>query len=207
MAFKINAEAVEVMARACDESGSALIHVSTDYVFDGASIDGYAENAERNPINIYGKSKAKGEEMIQQYLDKYYIVRTSWLYGENGKNFVKTMLKLAETKTELEIVNDQVGSPTYTKDLCRAVIENFIDNKPEFGIYHLANAGKCSWFDFAAEIFRVAGKEIKLNPITTERLGRPASRPKCSILINTKLPALRSWKNALSDFLLPKAPS
>lgn len=204
LAMKINGEAVEMMAKICKRYDVIFLHFSTDYVFDGMSSDGYTEIAERNPLNVYGKSKAMGEVAIQNELDRYYIVRTSWLYGENGKNFVSTMLKLAETRTELDIVDDQVGSPTYVKDLCQAVIENFLRNSPAFGVYHLTNEGKCSWFDFAAEIFSIANKNVKLNRITTEKLNRPAVRPKFSMLINTKVPRLRSWQSAINDFLLPK---
>ncbi len=229
LAMKINGEACGVIAKSCKETGTVMIHFSTDYVFDGEKSEGYSEDDETNPINVYGQSKLAGEKLIQQNCDKFYIVRTSWLYGENGKNFVATMLRLAESKKELDVVDDQVGSPTYTADLCKAVINNFLgpefcrlekvhnrsfdagaeyrEKTLPFGIYHLTNSGSVSWHDFAEKIFELSGIEMKVNRTTSEQFARPAKRPKFSTLINTKLSPLRAWEDALKSYLrvLPKA--
>lgn len=221
--FKVNTEAVEIIAKACKSSDSILLHFSTDYVFDGKNIAGYNEDSKPNPINNYGKSKLAGEEAIISNCEKYYIVRSSWLFGENGRNFVDTMLKLAEEKTELKVVNDQFGSPTYTHDLASAVRKYFLNpycahldrhhslsleeslqeeaEQLPFGIYHLTNSESCSWFEFAKKIFEVAGKKVNVLPVNTEEFPRPAKRPKNSILNNTKLPKLRSWGEALEAYL------
>lgn len=212
LAFKINSGAVKEISLLCKEAGATLIHFSTDYVFNGEKAEGYKENDPPAPINIYGESKAAGEKSIIENAGKYYIIRTSWLFGTNGKNFVDTMISLGENAlkngTELKVVNDQVGSPTYTRDLCEAVVKYFIqpqlDGKktPNFGLYHLTNNGKCSWHAFAKKIFQLKNMDVKVNPVSTGEFPRLAKRPACSILLNTKLKeGLRSFEKALGDYL------
>ncbi|MFH1534100.1 MAG: dTDP-4-dehydrorhamnose reductase [Nitrospirota bacterium] len=229
MALKINGDAPGAMAAACKEENAVLLHISTDYVFDGENPEGYKEDDRPSPINVYGESKLRGERLIAENWDKHYIVRTSWLYGENGKNFVETMLKLAETKSELDVVDDQIGSPTYSKDLCEELIRCFLMpyvsnlprqhnrtmgsegdmagndspvKKPSFGVYHLTNSDHTSWCGFAKKIFKLAKLDVKVNPVTSEEFPRPAKRPHCSILQNTKLDCrMRSWKEALNAYL------
>jgi dTDP-4-dehydrorhamnose reductase len=208
VAFKINGEALAVIAAVCKQENAALVHFSTDYVFDGSNADGYKENDPVSPINVYGESKLRGEELIAQNMDDYYIIRTSWLFGENGKNFVDTMVKLGKERDYADVVDDQIGSPTYTKDLCEMVIEHFLNpflsekEKLPFGIYHLTNSGTTSWYGFAKKIFELADLKVKVKPISSEAFLRPAKRPKCSILINTKIPyKLRPWEEALKVYL------
>jgi len=207
-AFKVNGYACGKLAEVCKNLGAILIHFSTDYVFDGESSGGYAENDKPNPINVYGASKLEGENLIQKNSDKYYIIRTSWLFGENGKNFVNTMLELGKTKKSLNVVGDQIGCPTYTHDLCEVAIENFIfsgglsgGGKHPFGIYHLTNSGSTSWCDFAKKIFEFSKMDIIVNKVSSDEFVRPAKRPKCSILKNTKIAALQPWEEALKAFL------
>ena len=210
LAFKINAEAVGEMAKLTKEFGAVLIHFSTDYVFDGKQAIGYKEDDPTGAINVYGASKLAGEQLIAANTDKYFVIRTSWLYGKNGKNFVDTMLELGTTAlqigTELKVVDDQVGSPTYTEDLVKAVLQNFVEpfkngKMKAFGIYHLTNSGSCSWYDFAVKIFEIKKLAVKVLPITTEYFPRPAIRPKTSILQNKKLAKMRNWVLALKAYL------
>ena len=209
-AFKLNAEAVGNVVKACKEIDAALIHFSTDYVFDGMKAEGYSEGDAVAPINVYGESKLAGEKLIEENMEKYYIVRTSWLFGKNGKNFVDTMLKYGaaaiQNGTEMKVVNDQIGSPTYTHDLVNAVIGQIVepleDGKPfPFGIYHLTNSGVCSWYDFAKKIFEIKKMEVRVLPVTTAEFPRPAKRPNFSILLNSKMPAMRSWIEAVETYL------
>lgn len=200
-AMALNAEAPRLIAESCKKVGSKLIHFSTDYVFNGNNESGYEENSETNPLNNYGISKSEGEKAIMHALDDSYIIRTAWLYGPGGNNFVDTMIKLGREKNELSVVNDQFGSPTFTRDLASYVVQNFVlsDQKP--GIYHLTNSGVCSWYDFAKEIFEIKSIDIDLKETTSEDFKRPAKRPRYSILKNTKLSDLRNWKEALRDYL------
>ena len=208
-AMKLNAEAVKSIARLCNKHGSRLIHFSTDYVFDGRKEppDGYVETDMPNPLNTYGDTKLRGEEFIQKEMTRGYIVRTSWLYGPGGRNFVDTMLGL--DRDELNIVDDQFGGPTYTSDLAKAVIERFVipsmgstgENAPDFGIYHLTNDDFCTWCEFAVKIFELKEKKVKIHPIPTSEYRTAAQRPKNSILKNTKLPKLRNWQDALEEYL------
>lgn len=211
-AFKLNAEAPKNMAKLCDKFGAILIHFSTDYVFDGRKIppDGYNEAYVPNPLNVYGESKFLGEEGVINGMKRFYIIRTSWLYGPNGKNFVDTMLRLGKEvvaggRNGLKIVNDQFGSPTYSADLACAVIEHFIGKDPDkalhFGIYHLTNDGFTNWHEFAVEIFELAGMKVEVKPISSKEYPQAANRPKNSILLNTKLPKLRGWREAVRDYL------
>ena len=198
VAFKVNAKAVEFIARACKKNGCVLVHISTDYVFDGLKKEGYNEDDIKNPINEYGYSKSKGEDYLIGVLDKYYLIRTSWLFGKNGKNFVNTILRIAKEKDELKVVNDQFGKPTYTKDLAKGIKSLF--EKP-FGIYHITNEGSCSWFDFAQEIVKLKKFETKVIPIKSDEMKKAAKRPNYSILINNKTEKLREWRLALKDYL------
>ncbi|MEK7673278.1 MAG: dTDP-4-dehydrorhamnose reductase [Patescibacteria group bacterium] len=202
-AFKLNAECVAEMANLCRLVGATLVTFSTDYVFDGENSDGYLENSSPNPLNVYGESKAEGEKLVARTMEKYYIVRTSWLFGPHGKNFVDTMITLGHAETELNVVNDQIGAPTYTVDLAEAVLRNFVFNedKLDYGIYHLTNSDSCSWYDFAKTIFEIKGMRVMVNPVDSKTFVRPAKRPKYSILRNTKLPTLRSWDEAVEEYL------
>ncbi len=208
-AMKLNADAVKSIAKLCKKRDSRLIHFSTDYVFDGGKVppNGYLESDIPDPLNSYGKTKFKGEEFIQKEMFKYYIVRTSWLYGPGGRNFVDTMLCL--DRDELQIVNDQFGCPTYTADLADAVIERFVVGSgatesaaaPDYGIYHLTNDDFCTWYEFAVRIFELKGKKVKVHPIPSREYRTAAVRPRNSILKNTKLPKLRNWQDALREYL------
>jgi len=194
-AFLINGEGSKNLAIAANENNSILVYISSDYVFDGIKNIPYEPDDKVNPINIYGESKLEGEKMVQQYCEKYYIARTSWLYGKNGKNFVETMLALSD-KPELKVVDDQVGCPTWTVDLSKAIIKLF-DMK--YGIYHLCGSGDTSWHGFAKEIFKQANLNVNLFPCTTDDFPRKAKRPKYSIMNNNNL--LRNWQEALNDYL------
>ena len=196
VAFKVNGDAVKQMAVLCADIDAVLIHFSTDYVFDGMA-DGYDEDSQRFAITAYGESKLAGEKSIEVKMKRYFIVRTSWLFGKNGGNFVDTMLRLGEG---VSVVGDQFGSPTYVPDLVDAVLENLVEKKADFGIYHLTNSGSCSWYEFAVEIL---GDNVK--KISSEEYKSPAKRPKCSILRNNKLGALRDWREALKAYLSEKA--
>lgn len=204
LAYKVNALGTRNVAVACQAAESALVYICTDYVFDGNKGDVYYEYDETNPLGVYGRTKLAGEVYLRDILNKFYIVRTSWLYGFHGPNFVTTMLNLAETNDIISVVNDQIGSPTYTVDLARAISE--LIKKPAYGIYHITNSEHCSWYEFAREIFDIAGIEIDLKPVSTEEFPRPAPRPKYSVLenYNWKMEGfrpIRSYKEALRDYM------
>jgi dTDP-4-dehydrorhamnose reductase len=164
---------------------------------------------QKKPLNVYGESKLAGENLIIQNMDKYYIIRTAWLFGKYGKNFVDTMLGLADQKKELSVVGDQFGSPTYAKDLASFVVSNFLENsKLPFGVYHITNSGVCSWYELAEETFKVAKKNVVLNKVDSSAFPRPAKRPHYSILLNKKLKNCpRDWKEALGAYLALANPS
>lgn len=200
----INSLAVREIALAANELNVPLVYLSTDYVFDGDKILPYEEHDTPNPINIYGKTKYEGEIYIEEILKKYFIVRISWVFGINGSNFVKSMLNLANIKNELRIVDDQVGSPTYTKDLSPLLIDMVESDK--YGIYHATNEGFCSWYEFAKEIFEYKNIDISLSSIKTSQYITKANRPLNSRLNKNKIYAcgfkpLRHWKDALHDYL------
>lgn len=204
LAYAVNALGAQNVALGCQLARAAMLYFSTDYVFDGSSRTPYIEWDRPNPLSVYGRSKYAGERAVAHLLDKYYIVRLAWLYGERGKNFVKTMLKLGEERGSVSVVTDQIGSPTYTKDVAEGVAR--LIETGNYGIYHMVNSGHCSWFDFAAEIYRLAGKDVEMRPIGTAELGRPAPRPPYSALRNFALEKtigdpMRPWKEALADFL------
>ncbi|HDR8158386.1 TPA: dTDP-4-dehydrorhamnose reductase [Bacillus cereus] len=203
-AFKVNAEGTKYLAQAAEAVGAKFCYVSTDYVFDGTKDTPYKPDDQTNPQTVYGKSKLVGEQYTQEYCSKSYIVRTSWVFGLYGNNFVKTMLRLAEENKELGIVHDQVGSPTYTTDLARFIISLVQTDK--YGVYHGSNSGVCSWYEFAKEIFKQSNIEIVVNPLKTEDFPRPAARPKYSVLDKGMIEengfeSLQNWKEALKDFL------
>ena len=200
IAYQVNGEAVGFLAEACKKNNSVLIHYSTDYVFNGRNKNGYQEDEKRDPLNEYGQSKARGEELLQKINPKFYLIRLSWLFGINGKNFVETMLRLAKENKELRVVDDQYGKPTYAKDLAQRTRE-LLESKRPFGIYHLTNEGVCTWYEFAVKIFELAGIEAKVVPVVSSEFPTPAKRPAYSALVNTKLPLSRSWQDALEEYL------
>ena len=202
--FKVNAKGTENLARACKEIDAEMIYISTDYVFDGEGEVPYETDAVKAPVSTYGKSKLAGEEAVLEFMDKYYIVRISWVFGQAGTNFVKTMLKLAKTRDELSVVGDQIGSPTYTPDLAVLLCDMALSGK--YGVYHATNAGFCSWAEFAEEIMRQSGVPCKINPIPTEQYPTKATRPKNSRMSKTSLDKagfdrLPEWQDALSRYL------
>ena len=186
LAFKINAEGPKNLAMACLENKTKLIQISTDFVFDGEKTEPYTELDEPNPISVYGASKLQGEKEVQNFLKEYFIIRTSWLYSEHGHNFMKTMLRLAETKDEIRVVSDQIGTPTYAGDLAKVILDIVKNNSKEFGVYHFSNEDESSWYDFAKAIFEMSDKYIKIHPIMTEAYPSAAKRPRYSVLDLTK---------------------
>ena len=204
LAYKVNAIGTRNVAVACREAGSAMVYICTDYVFDGTNKNPYREYDQTKPLGVYGKTKHLGEVYIRDILDKFYKVRTSWLYGYHGPNFVATMLNLAKTNDKISVVNDQIGSPTYTVDLAKSI--GIIIKRPAYGIYHVTNTETCSWYEFAVEIFRQANFDVELKPVTTEEFPRPAPRPKYSVLEHYSwkmegYPEIRSYKEALADYI------
>lgn len=203
LAMKVNGEGPGNLAKICKEIGAILVHYSTDYIFNGQKKDGYTENYNQiDPLNVYGESKALGEKLVKENCDQYYILRISWLYGKNGKNFVDTMLKLGAEKKELKVVNDQHGSPTYTVDVAQRTKEIIETIKPAFGTYHTTNSGSCTWYEFTKEIFKLKKISCHVVPCSSAEYPRPAIRPSYSILLNTKLPPMRKWEDALKEYLL-----
>ena len=204
LAFQVNATGQRNLAVAAENIGAKVCYISTDYVFNGQATTPYTEYMNVDPLGVYGRSKYAGEFLTQTLNTKYFIVRTAWVYGEYGPNFVKTMLRLAEEKTELGVVHDQIGSPTYTVDLAEFLIE--LVETEKYGIYHCINSGTCSWYEFAQEIFKLANKDIKVTPLTSNQFPRPAKRPAYSVLgdlslrINDFTPR-RHWKEALNDYI------
>lgn len=204
LAYAVNGEGVRNLALACSEIDCPLVHVSTDYVFDGSARNPIAEDGEIGPISVYGKSKLKGEQSILEILDKYFIVRTAWLYGVNGKNFPKTMLELAKNHSEITVVYDEVGTPTYTLDLAKGISE--LIGTDFYGIYHLTNSGSCSWCEFSRLIFEIADADVKVIPVTASEFARPAPRPSYSVLKNENwikkgFKPFRSYKDAIKDYI------
>ena len=180
--YSINATAVKNLAEACQTTGTVLIHISTDFVFDGTKRTPYTEEDMPNPLSVYGKSKLKGEEHVQESCDRHFIVRTSWLYSEYGNNFVKKMLRLAETRKQISVVNDQIGSPTYAGDLAEFILKVISSESTAYGLYHYSNLGAISWYDFAVEIFRQHQKNVHLVPIPTRAYPTLANRPAFSVM-------------------------
>lgn len=203
-AYQVNALGTKYLAQAAKEIGAKMLFVSTDYVFEGNASEPYEVDHPTNPIGAYGRTKLAGENFLKEILDRFYIVRTAWVFGKNGKNFVKTMLRLGKERGEVGVVADQVGSPTYTMDLAKFIIELIQTEK--YGTYHATNSGVCSWYEFAVEIFKQAGLSVKVNPLTTEQYPTPAKRPKYSVLSKAELEKqgftpLPDWKEALHAYL------
>lgn len=208
--YLINGFAVGFLAEIARKLNITIVHYSSDYVFKGDKKDGYREDDIPDPQNIYGKSKFLGEQELKNNCSKFYLIRISRLFGKAGssenikKNFVDIMIDLSKEKNELEIVAGELSSPTYAPDVARLTLE-IVKNKVPFGIYHGANSGACSWYSFATEIFKILGRDdLTIKPITSEKYLRLAVRPSYSILLNTKLPKQRSWKEALRDYLFNK---
>jgi dTDP-4-dehydrorhamnose reductase len=207
-AYNVNAEGPAILAAATNDCGALLVHISTDYVFDGKKKTPYIETDIPAPLTVYGKSKLEGEIKIAQNTDRFQIYRIAWLYGVFGNNFVKTIRNVATKKTatgeSLKVVNDQFGTPTYTLDVCRQIFSTM--QKDLFGIFHCTSEGACSWYDFAREILDFSGIGADLKPCTTEEYPRPAPRPMFSVLENARLKAegenlMPNWKDAFQNFL------
>jgi dTDP-4-dehydrorhamnose reductase len=203
-AYLVNAIGPKNLAVACNKLNIPLIHVSTDYVFDGSKTTPLSEEDKLGPKTAYGKTKLEGEKFVQENTKKYFILRTAWLFGINGKNFVKTMINLSKKNNVLKVVNDQKGCPTYCYDLAMAIKQ--LLNSDKYGIYHLTNKGELSWYDFAKKIFELSNITINVKPVTTEEFPRPAPRPHYSVLSNQKwinagFSPMRNYEDALKDYL------
>ena len=201
----VNADGTRYIAQACQDIDAKLIYISTDYVFPGDGEADYEVADTKGPVNVYGRSKLAGEQAVQELLTKYFIVRISWVFGINGKNFIRTMLKLAASHKELTVVDDQVGSPTYTRDL--AVLLADMAATEKYGIYHATNEGVCSWAELAEEVFRQAGKEVTVTPVPSSAYPTKAQRPKNSRLSKASLTAagfstLPRWQDAVGRYLI-----
>ncbi len=197
-AFKINGTGSENLSSAAAENNIPIVYISTDYVFDGTKNSPYQPNDKVAPINVYGDSKLAGEIAVKKHNPSHYICRTSWLYGHQGKNFVETMIQLGSSKDELKVVDDQVGCPTWTVDLAKAVLY-LIENKMQYGVYHTCGGGSTSWYGFAKKIFELEKININLMPCNTDEFPRPANRPRYSIMDNQNL--CRDWVKALEGYL------
>ncbi|MEK5338499.1 dTDP-4-dehydrorhamnose reductase [Weizmannia sp. FSL W8-1119] len=204
MCWDVNVNGTKYLAAAAKASRSKFMFISTDYVFKGEGTEPFSESAPANPVNYYGYTKYEAEKVVRSLLTNAFIVRISWVFGINGKNFIKTMLRLAESYDQVNVVGDQIGSPTYTFDLARLLVDMIQTEK--YGVYHATNEGFCSWAEFAEDIFKQAGKNVKVNAITTEEYPTKAVRPKNSRLSKQKLrdngfEPLRPWKEALAHYL------
>lgn len=203
-AFMVNALGVQNLCILCQEHDIPLVHFSTDYIFDGVKPSPYTIYDEANPINTYGRSKLLGEKYILWLLDKFYIIRTSWLFGLHGKNFIENMLELGLKENLLSVVSDQQGCPTWTKHLSETTIS--LISTGRYGIYHITNSGATTWFEFAREIFHLSGSTIEILPVTSEQFPRPATRPQNSVLDSFPLPQvlgrdMPAWQEALKEYL------
>ena len=202
--YAVNVEGTKALIEAAKMINAKVVYISTDYVFDGSGQEPHFEEKETNPINYYGYTKEQGEKIVRELIDRHFIVRTSWVYGSNGNNFVKTMIKLAETRNDINVVSDQIGAPTYTKDLAEFIVSLVLTNK--YGTYHGVNEGYCSWYEFAKVIFEKTESSININPISSKEYPTKAKRP-----LNSKLgkanfdvaniKRLPDWKDALSRYL------
>jgi len=187
LAKKVNAGGVKNLAEACSGNGAVLLHISTDFVFDGNTTGLYTEKDKENPLGVYGHTKLDGEKKVTQLLQEHFIIRTSWLYSEHGTNFFKTMLKLGATKDKLSVICDQIGTPTYGRDLAEVVINIVVEDSTAYGTYHYSNEGVASWYDFAKAIFDENNMDIKVLPITSEAYPTLAKRPKFSAMDKSKI--------------------
>ena len=204
LCWNVNVEGTKYLATAAKKLNAKFVYISTDYVFDGEGTHAFVENDPPNPVGYYGLTKYEGEKVVRSLIDNNFIVRISWVFGINGNNFIKTMLRLGETRNELNVVGDQIGSPTYTYDLARLLIDMVVTEK--YGTYHATNEGFCSWAEFAQEIFEIAGQDVKVNSITTEEYPTRAVRPKNSRMSKQKLidngfEPLQDWKKATKHYI------
>jgi len=215
-AYLINVIGVKNLAEACRDFGTTLLHISTDFVFDGNKSIPYTEEDYPNPQSVYGQTKLDGEKAIQEILEHYFIIRTSWVYSQFGNNFMKTMLRLGSERDSLSVVNDQIGTPTNAVDLAEALVKiilfsslSFGEGRGEaFGIYNFSNDGQCSWYDFAQKIFEINHINIDLNPIPTTSYPTPAERPKYSVLDKSKIKStfgieIKTWEESLKPVIFP----
>ena len=205
-AFEINTLGAKNLALSCELNNAVLIHISTDFVFDGNKEKPYVETDIPNPISVYGDTKWKGEIEIQNIIKNHFIVRTSWLYSEHGSNFVKTMLRLSNERTTISVVNDQIGTPTYAGDLAEVIMHIIYTKSENFGVFHFSNSGEISWFDFAKAIFDEKGIKIDIKPIRTEDYPTPAKRPKFSVMDKSKINEvlkveIYNWRKSLKKVL------
>ena len=205
-AYLVNVTGPKNLAIACKKNNATLIHISTDFVFDGTANTSYLESDLTNPIGVYGQTKLDGEKEVASNCSKYFIIRTSWVYSQFGNNFMKTMLRLSQDRTELNVVSDQIGTPTNAVDLAKAILEIISNTKQvaNYGIYNFSNEGQCSWYDFAKEIFKINNVNINVNPIPTEAYPTPAKRPKYSVLDKSKIKStfgiiIKNWQEALAQ--------
>lgn len=204
LALRVNAYGTRNVAVAAENVGAKLVYISTDYVFNGSGQVPYDEFKPADPVNVYGRSKWEGEELVRQLHSRFFIVRTSWVYGAYGSNFVRTMLELGRKHNRLTVVHDQIGSPTYTRDLAMAIEE--LGRTACYGTYHISGGGSCSWCEFASAVFELAGMETLAVPVNSEEFPRPAARPAYSVLDHQALrlngfSPIRHWREALSEFL------
>lgn len=202
-AYRINALGPKYLAKAAERTGAKLIHVSTDYVFDGQATTPYTEDAATNPTSVYGSTKQAGDEFVQEHCSRFFILRTAWVYGE-GKNFVKTMLRLAENGSKIRVVSDQFGTPTSALELARVI--TFLMVTEEYGIYHATCEGSTSWYDFALNIFKEAGMNVEVEPIASSEYQAAAKRPMYSVLENKALYdrhgyVMKDWKDAFREYM------
>lgn len=201
---EVNARGTENVARICGEMNIKMMYISTDYVFDGKGTRPWEPDDPRDPLNVYGQTKYEGELAVEKYVKKFFTVRIAWVFGVNGKNFIKTMLNLGKTHDKLTVVNDQTGSPTYTYDLARLLADMIQTEK--YGRYHATNEGICTWYEFACEIFRQAGIDVEVAPVTSDEYPSKAKRPENSRMSKKKLKEngfelLPSWQDALKRYL------
>ena len=201
---RINGEGTRNVAQACKEADVKLMYISTDYVFDGQGTRPWEPDDERHPLNVYGQTKYEGELAVEELSDKYFIVRIAWVFGVAGKNFIKTMLRLGKERGAVSVVDDQVGSPTYTYDLARLLVDMIQTDK--YGRYHATNEELCSWYEFAKEIFRQAGMDVPVTPVSSSEFPAKATRPSNSRMSKEKLSdngfeRLPAWQDALGRFL------
>ena len=201
---KVNAQGTENIAKVCEELDVKMMYISTDYVFNGQGERPWEPDDEREPLNVYGQTKYEGELAIEEHVKKFFTVRIAWVFGVNGKNFIKTMLNLGKTHDHLTVVNDQTGSPTYTYDLARLLVDMIQTDK--YGRYHATNEGICTWYEFACEIFKQAGMNVSVAPVSSDEYPAKAKRPSNSRMDKSKLTAngftpLPTWQDALSRYL------
>lgn len=204
LCMAVNYKGTENIAKQCGERNAKMLYVSTDYVFGGNGTEPFDTDSPKNPLSVYGKSKYLGEKAVEEYCKKHFIVRTSWVFGENNTNFIATMLRLSESRDEINVVCDQIGSPTYSKDLAKLVCD--IAQSEKYGTYHGTNEGFCSWSDLAEKAFEIAGKSTKVNPIKTEEYPTAAKRPLNSRLSKKSLDEsgferLPEWENAVERYI------